>query len=277
MHYSLLEKYTDELSRLSDYKGCCIKKGRIADNTTYFSIKHSDQTIYRYAGSDDSTDITAVREYRFYEKLIEIIKSNIAAMESFLCVYRITNADTINDLLPKIYRLPDKHTDLYFDSEIDDWLNRCKKIKAGYPVFDEAGLTVRSFDGTMVRSRAEAIHLEAFFIYNVPAIFELPYKIGNNVLCPDFTALDVYMKLPVMVEHLGNWFHNDDYKRSKYRNECIYRLDEFSKIGFFPGANVFLTFGSKDNAFDIQAIHRKIAMLAAPPPSQETIDLLKRC
>ena len=81
---------------------------------------------------------------------------------------------------------------------------------------------------------------------------------------------------PNIFEHLGNWFHKDLNKRKSYRHESIDRWDSFAQIGFFPEVNLFLTFAEGENLFDAQAIHRKVAMLASPPPSEETMDVLRR-
>ena len=73
-----------------------------------------------------------------------------------------------------------------------------------------------------------------------------------------------------------NWFHKDMVKRRQYRTESIDRWDQFAQLGFYPEVNLFLTFGAGESFFDAQAIHRRIAMLASPPPSKETIEMLRR-
>lgn len=93
---------------------------------------------------------------------------------------------------------------------------------------------------------------------------------------PNFTFFDVFKLTANMLEHLGNWFHSNLRKRDEYRRDAIRKMDEYAKIGFFPGTNLFLTYGSSENKFDVQAIHRQIAMFASPPPSMETIEMLKR-
>ena len=90
------------------------------------------------------------------------------------------------------------------------------------------------------------------------------------------TALDVFLMNPKIFEHLGNWFHKDMVKRRQYRTESIDRWDQFAQLGFYPEVNLLLTFGAGESFFDAQAIHRKIAMLAAPPPSEETMEMLRR-
>lgn len=77
-------------------------------------------------------------------------------------------------------------------------------------------------------------------------------------------------------EHLGNWFHKDVIKRRQYRAESIDRWDQLGQIGFYPEVNLFLTFGAGESHFDVQAIHRKVSILASPPPSAETIEALRR-
>ena len=78
-------------------------------------------------------------------------------------------------------------------------------------------------------------------------------------------------------EHLGNWFHENRAKRDKYRKESIDKWDDYASIGFMPEDNLILTFGSFDRDFNIQAIHRKAAMMAFPPPVEDTIAILRSC
>lgn len=145
------------------------------------------------------------------------------------------------------------------------------------PPYEPAGLKVTAFDGTPMRSRAEAIHYEAFYIYGIPAFFECPLKIDGETFHPDFALLDLYTMSTFLMEHLGHWFHENEYKRKRYREDANHRIDSYTKVGYFPESNLLLTFGADDNIFDVQNLHRKIAMLAVPPPSEETMNLLKRC
>ena len=275
-HYLLRKSYQDKCSELSEYEGIRIKFNSKRKERQYYAIKHPDEASYSYAGDAHNPEIQAVQEYNFYKEMLLVIERNIGVMEDFLSVYRQTNADSINDLLPKVYRLSRNDTLLKFEPEVDQWLREKIEHKRRYPVFNPAGLTCTAFDGTMMRSRAECIHYEAFYIYNIPCVFELPYEIDNDVLSPDFTALDVFTMAPKMFEHLGNWFHKDMVKRRQYRAESIDRWDKFTKIGFYPEVNIMLTFGAGNSQFDVQAIHRKVSMLASPPPSKETIEMLRR-
>lgn len=275
-HHLLRSQYQARVKELSDYEGLSIKPTNRERARIFYSIRRPGEQRYTYAGDSENSDIQAVKEYRFYKETLSLINTNIKAMEDFLSIYRITRAESINELLPKTYQLSRADAVLKLEPEVDRWLQEKKAIKSKYPILNPAGLTCTAFDGTPMRSRAECTHYEAFFIYDVPCIFELPYEVGNDVLSPDFTALDVFKMEPKIFEHLGNWFHKDLVKRRQYRAESVDRWDQFSQIGFYPEINLMLTFGTGGGAFDAQAIHRKIALLASPPPSKETIEMLRR-
>ena len=275
-HYGLLEKYTNAIGRLSMYDGYILKPTKIRGTKRYYSAKAPGMRGFNYLGGEDNEQVRHIREHAFYSKSIETIRSNISLMEDFLRVFKRTGAEHVNELLGACYALSPESTLLREEIEVDDWIKKQNEKKSRYKVFDPANLKVTAFDGTLMRSRAEAIHYEAFYIYNIPAVFELPYEIDGEVYRPDFTILDVFTMTPKMWEHLGNWFHSNEYKRESYRRDSIHRIDEFAKIGFFPEFNLLLSFGTPENVFDIQTLHRKISMFAAPPPSQETMDLLKR-
>lgn len=276
LHYELLDRYTKLVNSLSMYDGYVLKTTKIKNNKRYYSAKGPGTKGYTYIGGEETEELQLIREHSFYTKAIEVIRSNIAIMEEFIRIYKSTNAENINELLGKAYTLSAGSPLLRDEPEIERWIKENLQKKSEYPIFDPASLTVTAFDGTLMRSRAEALHYEAFYIYNVPAIFELPYEIEGEVYRPDFTILDVFLLRSKMWEHLGNWFHINEFKRNSYRKDTLHRIDEYAKIGFFPEFNLLLSFGTEDNVFDVQALHRKVAMFAAPAPSVETIDLLKR-
>jgi len=276
-HYRLRDQYSAELQNRSMYQGCYLKESNTHKGKVYYSVKYAGSKAYKYLGKENGQEVNAIREYAFYKKALEIVETNIIALENFLAVYRITHAEQINELLPRVYTLPSYSRLLLGNKKVGDWVKDMNNGKQKRPVFDPANLKVKAFDGTLMRSRAEAIHHEAFYIYNIPSIFEYPYEIDGNILRPDFSFLDVYSMKTQILEHLGFWFHDNPVKRNRYRAESIERWDEYIKIGFSPEQNLILTFGTDDNTFDIQALHRKIAMFAVPPPSLDTIELLKRC
>ncbi len=276
LQYKLRDEYVKTLSESQSLKGAYMKKCAVRKGKSFYAVKHPGQARYVYVGDDTHTEVREIRTRHLYEKAIDVIETNIGIMEDFLRIYRKTNASDLNELLSATYMLPENDPFLLIEPEVYKWKTEQLERKAKYPVFDPAGLKVKAFDGTMMRSRAECIHHEAFFIYNVPSIFELPYKAAGETLHPDFTALDVFTMTPKIFEHLGNWFHSNPAKRSRYRSDAVTRWDQLAEIGFFPETNLLLTFGSDENNFDAQAIHRKIAMLASPPPSEETMNMLRR-
>ena len=276
LHHSLLDKYTTEMQSLSMYKGYVLKPTKIRGRKRYYSAKKAGKSKFQYVGYEGKEEVQLIREYSFYEEAVRVILANIDIMEDLLRIYRRTDAEHINELLGACYALPQDSALLKADQEITDWIAKQKKRKSEYSIFDPAGLKVTAFDGTPMRSRAEAIHHEAFFIYNVPDIFELPYEINGEIFRPDFTILDVFTMTDKIWEHLGNWFHTNDFKRNSYRADSTHRIDEYAKLGFFPEFNLLLSFGSQESVFDIQALHRKVSIFSVPPPSLETLDMLKK-
>ena len=276
LHYKLLDKYTKEMNNLSAYRGYVLKQSKARGHKRYYSAKGPGMSGFSYIGGDGSEQLRHIRERAFYEKAICVLQSNIGIMEDFLRIYKNTGAEHINELLTACYTLPQDSLLLRDDVEAGNWLKCMTEIKSKSKVFDPEGLTVTAFDGTPMRSRAEAFHYEAFYIYNIPVIFELPYDIDGETYWPDFTFFDVFSLTAKMLEHLGNWFHANTHKRIQYRQDAIHKIDEYAKIGFYPGTHLFLTFGAPDNKFDVQAIHSQIAMFASPPPSKETVEMLKR-
>lgn len=275
LHHKLKEKYIAELTLRSDYKNVLLKKSNSHKGTTYYRVKYPGDNDYSYISREKQQEIDCIREFAFYSKALEVVERNIEAMESFLGIYRRTNAENINELLKGVYTLPPSSKVLTDCAEAERWLAQRNKEKSSYPVFDPEGLTVTAFDGTKVRSRAEAMHYEGFYIYGIPAVFEYPFTINGEVYHPDFTVLDTFIMMDKILEHLGNWYHDNAFKRDHYRTDAYHRWDEYGTIGFYPEHNLLLTFPLLNNKLDMQSICRKIAMLASPPPDPDTIDLLR--
>ena len=275
-HYELRARYTEELKLRDAYKESKLKICNTNKGIKYYAAKGPGDEKFIYIGDSSSEVYRDICEYAYYEKAIEMINKNISLLEDFLKSYRRTSVEYITEMLPTAYRLSPVDAFYLMDGEADEWIRRGTSFKQSFPIFDPASLNVTAFDGTMMRSRAEALMYEAFFIYNVPVIYELPYNIDGETYRPDFTALDVYTMSDMMFEHLGGWYHSDPYKRNHYRTEAIHRWDEYAKVGFYPEINLFLTFESENKALDIRAMHRKISMLAVPPPSKGIIDMLRR-
>lgn len=275
-HYRLRDDLYKECKELSQFEGCRIKPSSEWKGKPFYSVRRKGSSKYHYAGGDESPEVIGIRRYSYVKKSLEVVESNIYAMENFLRIYQSTHADHISELLPKTYREIGSGSWLKREVEVEQWLKSKQATKDKFPIFDPASLKVTSFDDTLVRSRAEVIHHMSFYIYNVPAIFELPYEFGNDTLYPDFTALDVFKMRDIMLEHLGNWFHSDSYKRDKYRADSVHKWDQYYSLGFCPESNLLLTFGADDNHFDAEAIMRKIASLAFPPPSDATIEMLRK-
>lgn len=181
-HYSLRSRYQEKCKELSAFEGFRIKPVKQRKGHSFYSIKRPDESNFKYAGDASNNDIQAIKEYRFYREMLEVIETNIKAMEDFLGVYRQTRAESINELLPRVYQLPKRDSLLKLEPEIAQWLHEKEATKKNYPVQNPANLTCTAFDGTLMRSRAECIHYEAFYIYNVPCIFEFPYEVGGDVL-----------------------------------------------------------------------------------------------
>ena len=94
-HYGLLDKYTNEMGRLSMYDGYVLKPTKIRGTKRYYSAKGPGMTGFNYLGSEENDQVRLIREHAFYSKSVEIIRSNISVMEEFLRIFKSTRTEHI--------------------------------------------------------------------------------------------------------------------------------------------------------------------------------------
>ena len=129
-HYLLKKDYEDKCVELSEYEGFRLKEINKRKDKPFFSIKAPGESRFQYAGDSNNTDILRVRELSYFKEMLRVIETNIHVMEEFLNIYKLTKAENINDLLPKVYRLPRDLSLLKAEPEISNWLQENKALKA---------------------------------------------------------------------------------------------------------------------------------------------------
>ena len=65
------------------------------------------------------------------------------------------------------------------------------------------GLTQKTENGELVRSKSEVLIANYLLHANVPYIYELPIVLDNRIIHPDFTVLNVRTREILYWEHLG--------------------------------------------------------------------------
>ena len=113
-------------------------------------------------------------------------------------------------------------------------------------------LTNHARDGTLVRSKSEAIIADLLRDMGAKFRYEEPVAAGGRVLHVDFCGLAPEGLTAAYIEHAGMM------DQPNYRNLLWRRMDELIEAGFEPDRNLFLTFDAPDGKTDTNALARKL-------------------
>ena len=128
-----------------------------------------------------------------------------------------------------------------------------ENYKASFPPYRPQELIHPTHDGTMVRSKSEALIYNYLLDMGVTFIYELPLRITYNgkqsLLLPDFTILseDDY-KTVIFIEHQG--MMSTPFYRDKF-NESVYK---YWLNNYIAERDVFFTFDSPNGTLDDRPI-----------------------
>lgn len=146
--------------------------------------------------------------------------------------YNIQSAKAIIESLPKSYQGFPLH--YYFHSEYATWL----KLKKLPNQLHSKGLKYPSKNSNILRSKSELVITNFIEDQKIPFIYEMPFKINNKTLYPDFLIICPYTGQLKIWEHFG--LLSDPIYEKKMKDKIVL----YHKLGFKLFENVIYTFES---------------------------------
>lgn len=113
----------------------------------------------------------------------------------------------------------------------------------------------RSDDGTMVRSKSEAIIASKLYHANIPYRYECELVLVNKIYYPDFTILKPKTNELVYHEHCGMM---DDYH---YVDQFLEKVGNYAQSGIYLGQNLTVTLETEDAPLRLQDVDNLIERL----------------
>ena len=242
-------------SRADDLKGydnLVIENKTIASGRKYYYCKKPGESRYRYLGKDGCEDVLLIKEARYYKESLSLIQTNLDVCKKLLDKFRLTDYDSINEHLPLSYKdpvmlLPHTHK----NTRGTRWKEEREAYKESCGPWYPEDLKDRTTDGSMVRSKSEALIYNQYYNYDATFVYELPIRLRTGqVRHPDFSILsELDWTTVILHDHQGMYGMPD--KRRKYEEDmCLYWQN-----GFIPGVNIFYTFDDPRGGFDISPVH----------------------
>lgn len=251
----LKSRFETMRSELSSYDGLLLR-GSKKRNVYYFYIQEPGGSR-KYLGPESHPDVEKIRKLKYCDEMVKSLQRNIEAMNRFLNEYTLVESSEVLKRIPKLYQL--KTSIEMEEDKIQALYQEMKKYKESIPVQYPEDLKVSTLDGTMVRSKSEAMLYDRFCTAGFYVLYEFPfeYEPGKYVRT-DFTLIHPKTGRIVLWEHLGMWFHKE--LSANYRRNYLTKTDTYMKLGFIQGINLFVSFET-EFGIDMERISKDINVI----------------
>lgn len=222
-------------------------------NRYYLSEKKEDKTVRRYLGKADTDIRKQLQEQYYLERALRLCHENIEMLDLVMDSYHsLDPVDVVKDA-PLAYREQENATKLLYGYENElRWKQRKLAYKSKFSVPYPERLRHTASDGTITRSKSEALICDLLRSKNIPYVYDYPKKLCGKWKWPDFIILDRKNNRELLIEHLG-LMSDADYQDDQYEKLCLYIME-----GYIPNVNLLLTFDDKDGNINVPAISKMI-------------------
>lgn len=233
-----LEKYRDVIMRGKTSRG-----GQI-----YYSARKKTSASHKYLGDDHNDTVRKIKELRYLDEQLIRIEKNSELVQSLIDNIQGTDYESVNETLPNVYRNPYIGSATSRDKK-QLWKEKAEALKSRYETYKPHELNIRTNDGSLVRSKSEALIYNYLLSLDIAFIYEMPIKTGGKLLVPDFTILsDVDFESEIIIEHQGMM------DSALYRNRFAEKVYQYLCAGFIQGINIFYTFDDINGGLDISPV-----------------------
>lgn len=132
--------------------------------------------------------------------------------------------------------------------ELAEW---CAQPYEKYDKYPEK-LIHKTPAGIFVRSKSEAMILDALYRNKIPFRYESALYIGGGVMYPDFTTRHPKTGEVYYWEHFG-WMDEET-----YRNRYQRKMNTYINNGIVPSINMIATYETKDHPLSIDAVEKYV-------------------
>lgn len=128
--------------------------------------------------------------------------------------------------------------------ELDEWVNASYTNNPKEP----QKLIHKTIPGILVRSKSEALIINALFGHKIPFRYECLLQIQNVSIYPDFT-----IRHPVTGE-VYYWEHFGMMDNENYAHNVYSKLQLYQSAGIIPSMQLLTTFETRQNPLDYEYV-----------------------
>ncbi|HAV90400.1 MAG TPA: hypothetical protein DCW44_03900 [Eubacterium sp.] len=243
-----LEQLTGKLAKNKYRDDINLKVEKRNKSSQYIIYKKGKPSEFKYLKKSE-LDIARKLAQRDYEK--QVMK---AIVQELKCISKYVNGfpdksyeDIYNGLSMgrKAVVTPIVLTDEQYAKAWQEEKFVGKKIQVGTVGFETQ-------KGEIVRSKSEVIIADALYYANIPYHYEKPIKVGDRVIYPDFTVLNVKTRKEYYWEHLGML------DEEEYLNNTILKLELYEQNNIREGENLIISRETRFHPLNTSNVKDKI-------------------
>ncbi len=224
----------------------CVSKSH--NTFQYYMAPEGNPNKRFYLNKKKRSLATGIAQRDYNKKLLETLKANILALDSFVNSYKPLELINCYSSLPQARKL--LVTPLFVNNKeyALRWQNKEYEHKKEVP---EGNLV--SFKNEPMRSKSEVIIANLLKERNIPYHYEYPVHMKNGATFHvDFLCLNPRTRQEFYWEHCGRM---DD---SDYTTNMTRRISEYSRTGILLGSNLIITMETEQSPLDIKEVERTI-------------------
>jgi len=238
------------VEELAEFEEVCLKSRIHRNGSEYYYVREKGSRQSTYIGRGSDVTVNSIKESKYLRKSLSIIEGDINCLEQVLERLQPVDYDSIDALLPKIYRGAKLIYAEAANEKLRLWKEQALAYKARFNTYRPEELKIVTKDGTYVRSKSEALIYNALLDLGLTFVYEMPMRIGTKTYWADFVILSEQdYETEIILEHQG--LMNSE----RYRMRFIEKLHGYWKSGYIMGVNIFFTFDNPDGGLDLTPVY----------------------
>ena len=191
-------------------------------------------------------DLAAALAQKDYdEKVLRLLKKKLRILCKFTAQFPDAHIDSVYESLSPVRQMlvqPAVPTTSQF---IKEWQEKPYK---GLGFRDDDTTAYYTIKGERVRSKTEMIIANALCRACIPYKYECPLQLGERVVYPDFTILDIRAHTETYFEHFGRM---DD---PAYAGKTMQKINLYARHGIVQGKNLLYTMETSEQPLDTRCL-----------------------
>lgn len=215
----------------------------------YQKLKNNSNGIYIKKKNQKFIKMLAQKDYDI--KIMPSLKKELLAVQNCVAVLeKIENQENNKRIL-----FPESlNYSLVTPVTVSDAEYKKQWLLVSYEplAFTENAAVYKTSFGLRVRSKSEMLIAETLYKMHVPFRYEMPVRLKNYDVHPDFCCLNLLTRQEFLWEHFG-MIDNEN-----YANQMTEKMNAYVNAGYFPGENLIYTFETIKNPVSVKTVQEII-------------------